>query len=164
MRLEWLFGIVSKKVSRREEKPEKDEEAVEGKLKLSERWEQAGDMFKILRIKGMLSQLKRLLKEILRHVNIRELNADFKVGLDDPADTGLLFAFVGPATVLSGYLSPHQIRVQPSFDSAGFEGYLYAALRLRPIQVVSSFLRFAFSTAAMKAMKMLISSKWRKKK
>lgn len=164
MRLEWLFGLVSKEVRKRKKKPEEKKKAVKGKPKFIRWQKKAQDIFEILQTKGLLSQLKRLLRDILSRLRIRKLEANFRVGLDNPADTGLLFAFIGPATVFLNYSFPYRIRVQPSYDKAVFEGYLHGTVRLRPIQLVPSFIRFAFSLAAMRLLKKLALTKWKRKK
>ena len=165
LKLAWLFGLVSKEVGKGKKRPEEKKEVVEGKRKLKERGERARTTFQILRIKGLLRQLKGLLRDIISRVKVREFGVDFRVGLDDPADMGLLFAFIRPATILMNPPFPYQIRVQPSFDGeAILEGYLYGAARLRPIQLVTPFLRFAFSLATIRAAKILVLHKWKGKK
>jgi len=163
LRLVWLFGLVSKELSKGKRKPEEKRRVIEGKPKLSAR--RARAMFDLLRTRGLLSQLKQLLRNVLRRVKIRELGADFRVGFDNPADTGLLFALIGPATL---FLSPsvlHGIRVQPSFEAeAILEGHLYGTVRARPIQLVTPFLRFAFSLATIRAVKILVLTKWKRRK
>ena len=154
MRLVWLFGLVSKEVRRGEKK-----------RKPGKRRVKARTIFQILRTRGLLGQVKRLLKDILRRLKIRDLTADITVGLGDPADTGLLFAVIGPATFFLGSSQVHEIRVRPSFeDEAVFEGYLSGALRLLPIQLVIPFLRFVFSLATIRVVKTLVVGKWRRKK
>jgi len=96
---------------------------------------------------------------------IRELGANLRIGLDNPADTGLLFALIGPATLFLSPAFPHEIRVQPSFDAeAVFEGHLYGAVRLHPIQLAPPFLRFICSLATIRAIKTLVLTKWKRKK
>ena len=154
MRLVWLFGLVSKEVrkGKKKRKPKKR------KIK-------ARTILKILRTRGLLRQVKRLLKDVLRRLKIRDLTADITVGLGDPADTGLLFAVIGPATFFLGSSQVHEIRVRPSFkDEAIFEGYLSGAVRLLPIQLVIPSLRFVLSLATIRVVKTLVMSKWRGKK
>ena len=165
MRLVWLFGLVSKEITKAKKKPEEERRVAEGKRKPGKRRVKARTIFKILRTRGLLGQVKRLLKDILRRLKIRDLTADITVGLGDPADTGLLFAVIGPATFFLGSSHVHEIRVQPSFkDEAVFEGYLSGALRLLPIQLVIPFLRFVFSLATIRVVKTLVVGKWRRKK
>lgn len=165
MRLVWLFGLISKEITKAKKKPEEERRVAEGKRKPGKRRVKARTILKILRTRGLLGQVKRLLKDVLRRLKIRDLTADITVGLGDPADTGLLFAVIGPATFFLGSSQVHEIRVRPSFkDEAVFEGYLSGALRLLPIQLVIPFLRFVFSLATIRVVKTLVVGKWRRKK
>lgn len=153
IRLTWLFGLVSKEVKSRKKRVEQKEETVERRG----RGKSTRAIFKILRTKGLPRQLKRLVKDVLNCLKVRELRVNFRVGLDDPADTALVFGPIGLAMLFLEAYSPYEIAVQPSFDGeAVFEGYSYGAVRLRPIQLVVPFTRFAFSLAAIRAVKMLI--------
>lgn len=166
MRLAWLFGLVSKEVGKGKKKPEEKKRVVpEAKPKRKRKRIRAETIFKIMRTKGLLRQFKDLLRDILSRLKIRDLAVDFRVGLDNPADTGLLFALIGPATFFLGSSRVHQIRVEPSFeDEVVFEGYLYGVVRLWPVQLVVPFLKFVFSLATIRVVKILVVSKWKRKK
>ena len=164
LRLSWLFGLVSKEITRGK-KPEEKNKEVKDKRKPRERKKGSRVIFEILRTRGLLRQIKSLLRDVFSHLKIRTLRADFRVGLDNPADTGLLFALIGPATFLLNSSFPYQIRVQPSFkDEAVFEGYSNGVVRLRPIQLVTPFLKFTFSLATIRVMKKLVLTKWKRKR
>ena len=157
MRLAWLFGLVSKEITRAKKKKPKEKKR-KGRIK-------ARTIFKILRTRGLLEQLRRLLWDIFRQLHIRDLRVNFRVGLDDPADTALLFALIGPATFFLGSSRVHEIRIEPSFeDEVVFEGYLHGAVRLVPIQLATPILRFVFSLATIRAVKVLVLTKWKRKK
>ena len=164
LRLVWLFGLISKELSRGRKKPEEKKKITKEKPKKKRR---IGfrTVLKILRTKGLLRQVKDLVKDILSQLKIRELAVNLKLGLDDPADTGFLFALIGATTPFLSLPSQYQIRVQPFFyDEAVFDGYLHGVLRLWPIKLVWPLLRFAFSLAAFRAVKILGLSKWKRKK
>lgn len=157
MKLVWLFGLVSKEISR-------EEKAAEGKPEPGRRRVGAKTVFLLLRTRGLLEQLKSLLKDILGCFKIRHLVANFRVGLDDPADTGLFFAFVGPVAHFLNSSFSHEIRVQPAFDKAVFEGFSHGTVKLRPIRLFPPLLRFAFSLATLRVAKGLILTKWKRRK
>ncbi len=165
MRLTWLFGLVSKEITKEEKKPEYKKKAGNGKGKPRKRGSGAKTILEILRARGLLGQIKLLLKGILRLPRIKDLAADLKVGLGDPADTGLLFAIIGPTISFLGSYFPNRIKVQPSFaDEPVLEGSLHGALRLRPIQFIPPLLRFVFSLPTIRVVKILAVAKWRRKK
>jgi len=165
MRLAWLFGLVSKEIAKKEKKPKDKKKAAKGERKCRDRGPRAKTILEILRARGLLRQIKLLLKGILRLPRIEDLVADLKVGLGDPADTGLLFAIIGPTTSFLGSYFPNRIKVQPSFaDEAVLEGSLHGALRLRPIQFIPPLLRFVFSLPTIRVAKILVVTKWKRKK
>ncbi len=155
LRLVWLFGLFSKEVKREKKKPEKKRKRRIGFRTIS----------RILRIKGLLRQVKNLVRDVIGQLKIRELAVNLKLGLDNPADTGFLFALIGSITPFLSLPSQYQLRVQPSFyDEAVFEGYLHGVLRLWPIKLVRPFVRFVFSLATLRVVKVLVLSKWKRKK
>jgi len=164
LRLVWLFGLVSKEVKREKKKPEEKKAPPKKKPKKKRR---IGfrTISRILRIKGLLRQVKDLVRDVIGQLKIRELAVNLKLGLDNPADTGFLFASIGSITPFLSLPSQYQLRVQPSFyDEAVFEGYLHGVLRLWPIKLVRPFVRFVFSLATLRVVKVLVLSKWKRKK
>lgn len=163
LRFSWLFGLVSKEITGEKKKPPDKKRAAKGKKKHRRRDTRV--IFRILRTKGVLRRLKELLKNVFSCLKFRELVADFKIGLGNPADTALLFAIIGPATAFLGSSHLHKIRFEPSFgDDAVLEGYSRGTVRLHPIRLVPPLLKFAFSLTALRIIKALISSKWKRKK
>ena len=164
LRLVWLFGLISKEVKKREKKPEEKKKPTKEKRKKKRR---IGfrTILRILRTKGLLRQIKDLVRGVLGQFKIKELAVNLKLGLDNPADTGLLFALIGSTTPFLSLPSKYQIRVQPLFsEEAVFEGYLHGVLRLWPIKLVGPLLRFVFSLAVLRVIKILVLSKWKQKK
>jgi hypothetical protein len=163
IRLVWLFGLVSHELRQGKKKAE-EKKTIEHKQKRRDWIWWIRTTFEILRTKGLLGQFGNLIKRIRHHINIKELVANFKIDLDNPADTGLLFALMSPVNLLIRYFSPHQIRIEPSFSGETiFAGHLYGAIRLQPIQLAAPLIGFAFSLPALRAVKKLVSSKWRRK-
>jgi len=150
-RFVWLFGLVTKEVTT-------------GKTKTKKGINRAKTIFNILRTKGLLRQLKSLLRDVISHLKVRDLGTNLRVGLGDPADTGFLFALIGPATVFLNSSVPYPLRVQPSFDDkVSLEGSLDGTVRLRPIKLVIPTIRFACSPAAIKAVTRVALTGWKRR-
>ncbi len=162
LKLVWLFGLVGKELGRRKKKAKLKKAKPE---KAKEKKGGARKALKILRTKGLLRQIKVLVTDVLSSLSIRQLRADFRIGLDNPADTGLLFATIGPSLI---FLSPsvrRSISIKPSFEvEAVLEGYAQAAVRLRPIRLLVPLLRFVFSLAFLRVIKTVVLAKWKRKK
>lgn len=157
LKLVWLFGLVGKELGRRKKKakPKKAKEKKGGARKA----------LKILRTKGLLRQIKVLVTDVFNSLSIRQLRANFRIGLDNPADTGLLFAFIGPTFVLFSPPDRYSINIRPSFeDEAILEGYMQAVVRLLPIRLVIPLLKFVFSLPTLRFIKTAVSAKWKKKR
>ena len=158
LRFSWLFGLVSKEAKKGKQKKPEEKPAKKSRFDFR-------TTLRILRTKGLLRQVKSLIKGILGQLRIRELIADLRVGLGNPADTGVLFAFVGPTTVFVNSLTTHQLMVQPAFgDEAVLDGYLSGHIRLWPIRLVTVFLTAAFSLTTIRVIRTLVLSKWKRKK
>ena len=164
LRFSWLFGLIRKEVSGGKKQFAEKGKAVEGKRKAMKKAQGIGSVFKILRSKDLVKKIKNLLKDIFSSIKVRDLVVNLRIGLDNPADTGLLFAFIGPAVLFLSPSFPHQIRVQPSFEEAVFEGYSYGKVKLQPIQLVVPFLKFILSLAVIRTIKTLVLSRWKRKK
>lgn len=148
IRIRWLFGIVSKDLRKTGQR------GTRGKIRTA---------FQVLRTRGLLRQVSRLLRGIISRIKIRELRANLKIALDNPADMGFLFAFVAPVNYLLSSYTPYEISIQPSFnDDAILEGYLHGTARLQPILLVPPLLGFAFSPPIMRTIKTLVSARWRR--
>lgn len=164
MRLFWFFGLVRKELGKKK-KPEEQSIVADAKPKPSKKGIGTEALLKILRTKGLLGRLQSLVRDIIRCLSMKEFEANFRIGLDDPADTGFLFALIGPATLFLGSAWGQQIRVTPSFeDEVVFEGFMYGTVRLRPIQLIPPFLRFVFSWPLMQVLRILVVTQWKSKR
>ncbi|HEX9976554.1 MAG TPA: hypothetical protein VGA82_04815, partial [Dehalococcoidales bacterium] len=85
-RLVWLFGLISPELGRERRKPRQP-----GRPKRKRR---VGlrTIWRILRTRGLLTKIKNLVRDVLSRIKIKEIAVDLRLGLDDPADTGLVFA------------------------------------------------------------------------
>jgi hypothetical protein len=146
----WPFGLVNIEILKGGKYPPQHKHKPRDNFKTN---------FDILRTKGLLTRLIKLLRDILRCIKVRELDADLKVALDNPADTGLLFAFVAPLNLILRSFAPQKIRIEPSFDDTFLKGYFQGKARLQPIRLIPPLLAFSFSMPAMKVFKSLLSNK-----
>ena len=162
-KLLWLFGLVGREMVGRE-KPEEKAAPEKPKLKKKKK-RRFKDIFVLMRTKGLLKQFQIFVRDLLRCLKIRDLNADIRVGLGSPDDTGQLFAFVGPPVFWLSSTLPFRVNMQPAFeDEATFEGHARGKVKLRPIQLFIPISRFLFSPATLRLLKNFIASRWKRKK
>jgi hypothetical protein len=163
LRLIWFFGLVTGELRQTRKKPEEKRTEYEGKP--GDWMQRLRVTFEILQTKGLLKQLGSFIKRTIRQIKVSDLTANLKVGLDNPADTGLLFAFIAPLNLAINYFLPHPIKIQPSFTGEfPITGYLYGAVRLWPIQLATSLIGLAFSLPTLRAAKKFVLYKWKRKR
>jgi hypothetical protein len=164
MQLSWFFGLINRELS--EEQPPAEAVAPASKTtgKKPPSIRSMITFLKILKTKGLVKQLFRLIRDIVRLPRWQYLLADFQVGLGNPADTGLLFAFIGPATALFQSSFPGRLRLEPDFtDEVVLDGHVSAKVRLRPLRLAPPVLRFTCSTATIRAAWQMVGEKWKQR-
>jgi hypothetical protein len=149
--LAWLFGAIRIRIGEGARKPKAGEKK---KAEGRRRW----PALQILRTRGMAAATAKLGRRILRCLEIRDFRGDFLIGLDDPADTGMLFGALIPAAIALSSLTGNPFTIRPSFEGRVFEGRTGATLRLSPLRALWAITRFAFSVPALRALKRVVRS------
>jgi hypothetical protein len=139
----WFFGLVRVSVSdgwkkkfRKPGKPSK---------KKRKRNFPKGQFLKLI-TKPVILGLLRFVKDMFRCIHFKQFDADVRIGLGEPADTGSLFGLIH--AVLPVFAAPCQqhMRFMPDFgDDAVLAGRSSGIIRLRPIMVISRTFKFVFS-------------------
>lgn len=93
----------------------------------------------------------RLARDLLRVVQLRHLSLRGRLGLGDPADTGLLWAVLGPLEATVRPLTRIELRLQPDFVEAVCEVDAQGECVLVPLHVVRLGLGFVLAPATWRA-------------
>jgi hypothetical protein len=104
----------------------------------------------LLQSRGFLRRLRRYLGRLYRALHVGKLHGTAHVGLDDPADTGELWALVGPASLVLTRRHPGFV-LTPSFDQARLDLDGTWRVTLVPLELLAVTLAFAFSPATLRA-------------
>lgn len=163
LRVEWLFGLVGKSLLPRKkpEKPRKAEKSKKDKrLDLGSFLSYIG----LVRIRGVVPAFARLVRRMAGSLHIHQLNADLRLGLDDPADTGMVYGVLWPALVLPAMFSPATLRTEPVFTGSAFEVDLQGRVRVFPAEMMANVLRFVFSPPGLRLIKTMAVLQWKKRK
>lgn len=164
MKVAWFFGLLTRQIGPAGRKKEVKREKPTAKRRPIFRRPNIGMLYEILRTRGLVRQVIRFLKDVFRQLKFKSLDGDMRVGLGDPADTGLLFAFVGPVIPFLTHPNIRQVVLQPDFgDDVLCEGFVQGALRLQPIRLIIPVGRFVFSLPAIRLGKKLILRRWKAK-
>jgi len=150
VRVRWMFGLIGRDITSRKKRPEKEKKKRKGNIK---------PLLAMLRTRGFLQKLTKFVKHVFQLLNVRELKLNLRVGLSDPAETGFLFAVIGPAMVYVKSLSSLDVHVEPDFEQENLRGYFQGDLRASPIQFVKPFALFLFSATTIRAIKAMVAAR-----
>jgi len=163
LRVEWLFGLVGKSLLPRK-KPEKPRKAKKPKKGRRRDLRSFLSYLALVRTRGLATEFFRLVRRMVGSLHIRQVNADLRFGLDDPADTGMVYGVLWPVLVLPVMSSANTLRMEPVFDSPTFEAALQGGVRVFPAEMVANVLRFIFSLAGLRLIKAMAVLQWKKRK
>jgi len=164
LRLAWLFGLLHREFSALKKSRPAGKGAAKPGLEAGKGRKHAGQALKVLRIKGLPGRVLCLLPDLAGRLKIRDLSADFKFGLGDPADTGLLFAFLSPVSLFINSYSSKKVQLHPSFSGhAVMEGQACGEMRIVPLRFVPPLAGFCLSPPVLKAAGVMVSGKWKRR-
>jgi hypothetical protein len=145
----WLFGLVRLPLGR----PGRRAPSRVGKHKAG-RGKGPGPrrLMAMLRSEGFTRRLLGLARDLLRRIQIRELNLAVRLGLDDPADTGRLWALVGPVIALLPLPTAASLAVTPDFHAEAFDVDGRGRIRVIPLQLLATLVVFALSPTTFRAL------------
>lgn len=160
MRIGWLFRRLNKDVFSTDAEREPSAEGEEETPKKGEE-EEGGEaeggrgsarvVLEVLRTDGVLGNLARLLRGLIRVVQVRSLKIDIAIGLSDPADTGealgLLWAALSPIEALT----PVRSKIEPAFSEERLEGSFEGRLRIVPLRIIPPLAHFILSPSTWRA-------------
>lgn len=133
VRVEWLFGRVGRNLERSLPKPE-----------ARGRWP-SREQLALIREGRFRARVRALLARCRRWVHIEGLFGRARVGLGDPAQTGMLMGWVQPLVMLARAAPEVDLRVEPDFRTAGVFAEFRGAVRAVPIGLVVSAVGFALT-------------------
>jgi hypothetical protein len=134
----WLYGLVKWKLGSPHHTVVKEDK--KKRLGLSRR-----TLLKMVTTSGLMNNTFMLVWSVFRRIRLKELKIDLKVGLDDPAETGMLFALVGPVLPLVNLPRQCYVNVEPSFREATLDGQALVSLSILPISLAVPVMKFVFS-------------------
>ncbi len=162
LRVAWLFGFLRVHQSKVGKKPPKRQGKIKKKTEVRKR--DLRLVLQILRVKGVGHAIARFARRIFLRLEMLDLRGELTMGLEDPADTGILMAVLMPACMILNVLSGKFFVVRPAFGGAVLEGNGEAIIRLFPLWFSLSAARFIFSVPAFTALKIVIETKCKRKR
>lgn len=142
-RFSWFFGLVNIDVSDTRKKPPR-KQTKPGKIKKKK----GPSGIRILRLitKPLIWKALFFMREVFRSLHFRQIDACIKMGLGEPADTGVMFGLIHATLPVFAGPCQKQIRLIPDFgDEALLKGSSSGIIRLWPIEILSRTVKFVFS-------------------
>ena len=142
----WLFGLVrfAAPIKSCRERPV----ARETSSKKSDKKPRGNGVRSMLQLSGNArwrQRIFRFAKDLLQTLHLSELSLNLRLGLDDPAETGRLWAFLGPVAVYLSSIRRARIRVLPVFSGESLQLDAHGQAKLVPIQLLYLVLAFILS-------------------
>ncbi|MGA1791991.1 MAG: DUF2953 domain-containing protein [bacterium] len=150
-----IFGIIPLPLPRRAKKGISAPGTRKKREKLKRGLKNIGRVSAMLKSQGFWQRLMRFLKALCRAMRIHMLSLSVRLGLDDPADTGQLWAFIGPAASFLASSRFAQINIEPEFTSAAFSMDAHGVIRLIPLRFLFIITTFLLSPATLRALWMM---------
>jgi hypothetical protein len=158
--IRWLFGLVRFRVRIPGARRERAKEPDAGRKPARERPRRRrrtgpAEIVAVLRDAAFRDRVQRLARDLLRAAHVTGLRLRMRLGLGDPADTGLLWAFLGPLGALAGGLRGADVRLEPEFLDEVLEMHAEGRTWFVPLQLLALALSFALSPASVRAWRTL---------
>ena len=134
IRVEWAFGFVHKRLpTGKTAGPPTEDVHQTGPKRPSDKKFNA---FAAIRQKRFRQRVIRFVSDLWRAVHKQDLRLRARLGLGDPADTGQLWALLGPISALLANVPDASIRLEPEFQDEMIELDSSGIVRLIPLQFV----------------------------
>ena len=158
--IRWLFGLVRFRIRVPgvvKPEPGTEPEAAARPAKPEERRGRP-NILAVLRQAAFRRRVYRLVTDLVRATHLHQFRLRMRLGLGDPADTGRLWAFVGPLNALAQNLRTAEVRIEPEFMDPVLEFQVHGRLLLVPLQFLALAIAFALSPASIRAWRTLRAS------
>ncbi len=134
----WLFGLVHARLptfkATSPSSEDKQPAQKTGRLKRSPRKKK--NAFAVVRQKAFRRRIFRFISDFWHAVQKKDVNLRVRIGLGDPADTGQLWAIVGPMAGILANVQETSIEIEPEFSDATFQVNSSGNIRLIPLQMI----------------------------
>ncbi len=148
--IRWLFGLVRFRTTGSPEgeaktKPKKSKKEKKPKAK------RRHSLFAAVSVEGFVGRVLGLIRRLLSAIHIHHLNLNARLGLGDAADTGRLWGFIGPFSVLLNQPKATRIYIEPEFYDQVFEAQTDGRIQVVPLRLVGLILGFLLSLNTLRA-------------
>lgn len=150
----WLFGLVRvrfpfPRTGTPHRRGEDDPAAAPARAG-SAGFDRGRNVLAALRQVAFRRRVGRLAGDLVRAIHVHRVRLLVRLGLGDPADTGLLWAVVGPVNAMTQSLDA-DIRIEPDFLEPVLEFQAEGSVRVVPLRLILLAIGFALSPPTFRA-------------
>ncbi len=160
--LRWLFGLMRFRIPIPEPKGSRKKPAEERqKTNLRRKSKRRGsglNFIAVMKQTAFRRRVYRFVTDVLRAADLHDLQLLARLGLEDPADTGRLWALIGPLSAAAQNVRCARLRIEPEFMEPVFEFQAAGRVRLIPLEFLGLLVAFALSPPSIRAWRTLISN------
>ncbi len=152
----WLFGLVRFRIpipgaARPAPEPETRSRDTPERGRT---WGRGRNALAALRPAEFRGRVSRLVRDVARAVHVHRLRLLARIGLGDPADTGRLWALMGPLDALAR-VGNAEVRIEPDFVDPVLEFQVDGRVRLVPLRIIALGVAFLLSPPTIRAWRTL---------
>ena len=141
----WLFGLVNIRANLPIKTPEPEKKPAKEKPKADKTRNNTRNIIAMLKQADFRQHLMKFIKNILRATHAQNLYLKLRIGLGDPADTGMLWAVMGPFSGMMKSLHVMKIDIEPEFIDEVMEVDSHGQFHLIPLQFIALSIGFILS-------------------
>lgn len=137
--LQWLFGLLHVRipVSPAKTPPAERKARPKQSRRTKTKAKSKTNPIAALRQRSFRQRIVKFMRDLWRAIHKRDICLHMQIGLDDPADTGRLWAFAGPVSALLANNQEVQVDIQPNFADAVLELTSSGNIRIIPVQILA---------------------------
>ena len=138
IKLQWAFGLVRVRFPLTQSKatPPACDERARKSSRVERLPRKKSNTFSAIRKKAFRRRMIRYIRDFWHAIQKRNVNLWIRIGLGDPADTGQLWAFVGPVSGMLANMQEATIAIEPEFFENTFELDSSGSVRIIPLQII----------------------------
>jgi hypothetical protein len=150
LRVRWAFGLLSLEFPSAQGVPEAPQEGPEPKKQKGKKSRRTSPhrgpkLMAAIRQKALRRRILRYLGDCWAAFHKKDVALRLRIGLDDPADTGQLWAVMGPLAALLANTKGASVAIEPQFHEETFELEGRGRVEFVPLRLLTLTLAILFS-------------------
>lgn len=154
-RVRWLFGLVDIRSQRRAHTlppSDRSDASRSRQTNADKRWRRTRMGIAVLRTRGLVRRVARLAWRLRRQITLKEFHVRTAFGLDDPADTGIVYGALSPL-VMMARMGGLDVECRPMFQESGLKGAVGGTIQVRPLSVAGALVAFLVSPPVLRSVR-----------